>query len=186
MDEFRFYNRVLSSNEINSLYKYPAVNVTGKLLTNIVDNTYLSLYYPFDISATTTKNIVDPTGLTMYYSFDISSLLYTTPSRFPLNYDISLLLYYPFDTSFNNTNFYYTPNYASQSPVYDASFVNNNVSYPLISSSTGPQVGSNCLVLTSAYNQYLILSNSFTTGYYGVTFAFWVKCNSTATKFNRV
>ena len=64
MDEFRFYNRAVSSSEVSILYYYPNSIIYASNFYSIIPTNSLSLYYPFD-NISDSYSIIPTTGLTM-------------------------------------------------------------------------------------------------------------------------
>jgi len=108
-----------------------------------------------------------------YVSTSVSNLF-----NFPA-VDPSLVLYYPFDSSLNSQ----TPNFASGTAVYDASFV-GNVIITKTANSFITGLGDLSLNNTMASNiatNYVVSENTFDLAPSGgLTISFWVACNGVA------
>ena len=107
-----------------------------------------------------------------YVSTSVSNFIYPAV-------DPSLVLYYPFDSTSNRT----TPNFASGTAVYDASF-NGNVVITTASNTFVAGLGDLSLNNTMGSNiatNYVVSGNTFTLApTSGLSISFWVACNGVA------
>ena len=179
VDDFRVYNRLLSSTEINTLYKY---NYSGEYYI-VTEYGLTGPTGPTGVTGSTgytgptgPTGSIGPTGITgptgQTGLTGMGNLIYPVP----LNDERTLNKYYRFDASNGNA----VLNSSLNSRVYDASLSMTGL-IKLDASGCPANLKTGYLSLTDVSQNYVTV-NSLTTTNSGLSFSLWANSNSTSLK----